>query len=60
MVVSKVDMQEEMVKMEMRAIAKAKVGSFNLVSQGNDKQQDELTFAKLKENKVAKENELLE
>ena len=44
--------------MEMRAIAKAKVGSFNLVSQGNDKQQDELTFAKLKENKVAKENEL--
>ena len=46
--------------MEMRAIAKAKVGSFNLVSQGNDKQQDELTFAKLKENKVAKENELLE
>ena len=42
----------------MRAIAKAKVGSFDLVSQGSNKQQDKMMIAKLNEDYVAKENEI--
>lgn len=42
----------------MRAIAKAKVGSFDVVSQGSNKQQDKMMIAKLNKDYVAKENEI--